>query len=160
MSTPHVSVCVAVIASMAVPLVFEPVKINGDVYVDGALQMNMPTHIYPIEETMYIWLKYNKTNPMRSVDTMDIGRFMQRCLGGIFNTQHAYTSCILKNYMSHCIQVQQLVPAYQMVRVNHGRYICHGINECALHMRKYEPDTKLMLIYVISMVVILSTLEA
>jgi NTE family protein len=39
----------AIIASASVPLIFKPVRINGDVYVDGGLLNNMPVH--PLKKT-------------------------------------------------------------------------------------------------------------
>ncbi|MHC4708048.1 MAG: patatin-like phospholipase family protein [Planctomycetota bacterium] len=44
--TPNLSIWRAVRASMSIPLIFEPVKIDGDLYVDGALGWIFPINIY------------------------------------------------------------------------------------------------------------------
>lgn len=44
--TPDISLSKAVRASMSVPLVFEPVEINGERYIDGGVSANFPVDIY------------------------------------------------------------------------------------------------------------------
>jgi NTE family protein len=41
-TTPNLSVVSAVLASSAIPIIFKPVAINGELYLDGALSVNCP----------------------------------------------------------------------------------------------------------------------
>lgn len=41
-TTPNLSVVQAVLASSAIPIIFKPVPINGEFYLDGALSVNCP----------------------------------------------------------------------------------------------------------------------
>ena len=50
--TPTVSVIDAVCASMSVPLLFKPVNIGGDLYVDGALSNNVPADYFDVSKTL------------------------------------------------------------------------------------------------------------
>lgn len=43
-----------ILASMAIPLVFPPVEINGQLYVDGGLQINVLLGVFPLEKTL-VW---------------------------------------------------------------------------------------------------------
>lgn len=45
-NTPNVAIWQAVRASMSIPLVFEPAKVNDSYYVDGGLAWNYPIDIY------------------------------------------------------------------------------------------------------------------
>jgi len=44
--SPDLPVCQAVRASISIPLIFEPVTINGDYFVDGGLAVNFPIGLY------------------------------------------------------------------------------------------------------------------
>ena len=50
--TPTVPVIDAVCASMSVPLLFKPVKIGDDLYVDGALSNNVPANYFDVTKTL------------------------------------------------------------------------------------------------------------
>ncbi len=51
-----VSVTEAVLASMALPFVYPPIHIDGSVYVDGGCQMNLPICVFPVENTLALWI--------------------------------------------------------------------------------------------------------
>ena len=51
--TPELKIVDAVMASCSIPLVFAPININGDMYVDGALTLNTPS-TFPMNHTM-VW---------------------------------------------------------------------------------------------------------
>lgn len=55
-SHPNLSVAEAVVASMCVPILFEPCSIDGRVYVDGGLTQNVPLSFFPIDESLVIRL--------------------------------------------------------------------------------------------------------
>jgi predicted acylesterase/phospholipase RssA len=55
-TVPSYRVFESVAASMSVPLLFSPCIINGQCFVDGGLQDNCPFRMFPIEETMILYL--------------------------------------------------------------------------------------------------------
>ena len=61
-ATPGVSITEAVLASMALPFVYPPIKINGSVYVDGGCQLNLPLCVFPIERTLALWIREAKAD--------------------------------------------------------------------------------------------------
>lgn len=52
-NTPHIPVAKAVAASMALPPVFKPVELNGDLHCDGALTSNLPAWAFDGEQKYY-----------------------------------------------------------------------------------------------------------
>ena len=67
--TPDVRIIDAVIASMSLPLIFPPVNINGDLYIDGGVGMNFPvTAFNEPQATLGLCLR---THPLQaSTDTL------------------------------------------------------------------------------------------
>ena len=55
--TPNLSVVAAVVASMSVPLIFPPMEIAGEIYIDGGICVNLPLFAFPVEETILVRLK-------------------------------------------------------------------------------------------------------
>ncbi len=49
---PDMVVAEGIAASMAIPFIFPPRKINGSYYVDGGLTNNYPIDLFPIEQTI------------------------------------------------------------------------------------------------------------
>lgn len=61
---PNLPVTHAVFMSMCIPFLFAPFEYNTDLFVDGALTMNLPS-IFPAEKTMCILLEYpQKRDPI------------------------------------------------------------------------------------------------
>ena len=54
LSTPNFKVFESVTASMAIPMLFVPIIINGHYYVDGGLSDNCPFHVFPPDENFII----------------------------------------------------------------------------------------------------------
>lgn len=67
--TPFVPVKAAVLASMALPLVFPSVVIGNSLYCDGALMMNFPFHAFPPSESFGLWLQ-TKPQPAKIADLL------------------------------------------------------------------------------------------
>ena len=70
-NTPNASVIEAVVASMSVPIMFEPVKINGEYYVDGVLSYDMPMDIFsniPNHNKLGILLMPCKSEELQTYD--------------------------------------------------------------------------------------------
>jgi NTE family protein len=60
--TPHVRVLDAVLASMAIPVLFTPVKINNEWYIDGGVTCHFPIEQGHPETTLGIYLKGAERN--------------------------------------------------------------------------------------------------
>lgn len=62
-TTPNVSVFKACSASIAIPLLYQPVKINGYYYLDGGLSNNLPIDVFkdvPRENILAVAIESNK----------------------------------------------------------------------------------------------------
>jgi hypothetical protein len=55
--TPDVKVADAINASIAIPLLFEPVLIEENLYCDGGCQLNLPIGVFPLHETLAFWIR-------------------------------------------------------------------------------------------------------
>lgn len=66
-SHPGASVCRAVIASMAMPLLFTPVKMGDELFVDGGLGDNFPVSVFPVDTTLGIRIHLDLSPPWDNV---------------------------------------------------------------------------------------------
>jgi len=55
-TTPHYRVFESVAASMCIPLLFAPCIINGQCYVDGGMNDNCPFRVFPLQESLVLYL--------------------------------------------------------------------------------------------------------
>lgn len=55
-TTPNFPIIPILVASSAIPLVFEPVQYNNNIYVDGGMLDNFPMHLFPKKLTLGIHL--------------------------------------------------------------------------------------------------------
>lgn len=97
LSTPHVKVADAVVASMSIPLIFAPVQLHplsSDQYVDGALTNNFPVQEFVLEETMLFWI-YGRLNPLKHV-----GHFMMNAGQTVIRTLDALRLSVLHSQLS------------------------------------------------------------
>lgn len=62
--TPDMRVADAVFISMCIPLVFSPVKYDGDLYADGALTCNYPCDCFVAEETLLLGVESSTRVPI------------------------------------------------------------------------------------------------
>jgi len=63
-TSPTLSVRDAVVASMCVPILFEPVTIDGCLCVDGGLVENLPVHFFDVEQS---WIFHFRNPGARSI---------------------------------------------------------------------------------------------
>ena len=74
--TPDFSVIMAIRISMSVPIIFTPVKLDGIVYVDGAIVNNFPINHCPEYKTIGFYVKNSKkaeVNSIQDVVTLCLG---------------------------------------------------------------------------------------
>ncbi len=65
-SSPDTPIWLAVRASMSIPVLFEPVEINGDLFVDGGMAWNYPVNMFDTEKPDTVhggttWVRNDKT---------------------------------------------------------------------------------------------------
>jgi len=95
---PNLPIWLAVRASMSIPLLFEPVKINSQYHVDGGLAWNFPIDLYDTTSV-------NETNgdSTRDYNAATLGFFLEPAAlvdtGKAFKTNH-YPIDSLKSYAS------------------------------------------------------------
>lgn len=64
---PAKPVCTAVTCSMALPILFAPVSLDGCLYIDGGLGDNFPTHVYPPHSTLGLQIHLQTTPPYDNI---------------------------------------------------------------------------------------------
>jgi len=65
--TPEMSIYTAMLISIALPLLFQPIKYNGNYYVDGGIYLNYPIELSEnIDTTIGIVLGMSKTNKIHN----------------------------------------------------------------------------------------------
>jgi len=87
-STPHVDVASAVVASLSVPLVFAPVNIDGELYLDGALMRDFIFDSFPSKSTIGVWLKIPETKVSTEELYGSITKFAGRLWQSLMDSQH------------------------------------------------------------------------
>lgn len=76
--TPSMSIYTALLISIALPLLFQPIKYNGHFYVDGGTYLNYPIELSEnINKTIGIILGMSKTN-----DINDFMKYISVLMGG------------------------------------------------------------------------------
>jgi len=75
-TTPDFSVIMAIRISMSVPVIFTPVKLDGIVYVDGAIVNNFPINHCPEFKTLGFYVKNSKKSEVNSIQDV-----VTLCLG-------------------------------------------------------------------------------
>ena len=53
---PDTSVKDAILASMAIPVIYPPVLLQQQLYIDGGCQCNLPLGVYPLTHTLALWI--------------------------------------------------------------------------------------------------------
>src|SRR5262245_55695553 len=84
-TTPDVSVVDAVIASMSMPVVFKPWRIDGERYIDGALVSNLPVWTFDEERQLFpdAWTIAFEIADAHSLSDAPAGRGVRSLLVGI-----------------------------------------------------------------------------
>lgn len=70
-NTPDVSVIDALIASCSIPILFQPIKINGALYIDGMFYNNCPHNVCENEYIQTICINMTTTELFENIDTYD-----------------------------------------------------------------------------------------
>lgn len=73
--SPDFSVITAIRISISVPIIFTPVNIDDELYVDGALVNNFPISYCPVNNTIGFYIKNSNNKKI-----IDIPTFMMACL--------------------------------------------------------------------------------
>lgn len=78
---PNTMVWQAMAASMSLPIIFEPVTIDGVEYIDGGIMQNVPVSKFKPKETLYFKLmSYYEEKSMEKTDIIDYIAHIVECL--------------------------------------------------------------------------------
>ena len=112
--TPDVSVLSALAASMAVPLFFVPVEINGRSYVDGAVTANFPIDAVnkDIIPDAVIGMHIVAAKKSYVSPTASLANLMQSLLGALLNLNHLEQ--VLRRYKNIVVMDRCPVPNFPM----------------------------------------------
>lgn len=101
-TTPDMLINTAVRISCSIPLMFNSVKINDKIYVDGGIVDNYPIHLFKgdLDKTIGFYIKYNSQG---SDDIVSIDKFILNILGAVNNK---FESLLLCNYKKNTIIIE------------------------------------------------------
>ena len=94
--TPHVSIVNAINASIALPVIFDPVIINNEMYVDGGCQYNLPFNVFPAKKTLAFWIRI-KPETLTVLELKNSTTYVKRIAETFFYTQDSFIESILIN---------------------------------------------------------------
>lgn len=80
-TSPQFSVITAIRISISVPVIFTPIQLDGDVYVDGGLVNNFPINHCPENETLGFYIKNSNGKKIDGIQSLILS-----CLGLLTDT--------------------------------------------------------------------------
>jgi predicted acylesterase/phospholipase RssA len=83
-NTPDMSVITALRISISIPIIFTPVKYNGDMYIDGCFKNGFPLDYCNKETTLGLCIQNINNN--RSEDSLFLPYFFKNCLSILVDT--------------------------------------------------------------------------
>ena len=112
--TPDVKVTRALLASMCLPLLFDPIKIDGESFVDGGLSDNCPFAFDVLDILDSMRRRHQPHQPFRCLNFV----FTQEKRGGKLSLSNMFTALVsgsvnFYNYQLHMIQVlNRMLPGF------------------------------------------------
>jgi predicted acylesterase/phospholipase RssA len=94
-NTPDALVVDVVIASMSLPLLFPPIKIDGDLYVDGGIVLNFPISAFEPSRTLGLWLRTKPSSLTTVALETSILCYVTQLARGIFYAQDEVVQALL-----------------------------------------------------------------
>ena len=104
--TPTFSVINAIRISISIPIVFTPVTIDNDVFVDGALVNNFPINHCPENQTIGLYIKNSKECTVNSIQSLVI-----QCLS---ITSDTISEIYINKYKKNIIKI--INPNYEFTK--------------------------------------------
>ena len=103
--TPDVAVVQAILASMAIPTIYPPVRIGAGLYVDGGLCMNFPFCVFPKKDSFGLWLQHkqrNTTDP-DNILSCTMTFFKSMALSLFYSQDLLLNEMLLPDYRDHIV---------------------------------------------------------
>ncbi len=104
-----------VLASCAVPMIFKPIEIDGAMYVDGGIIMNLPSSIVKYDCDYLIGVSLNPIYKLSNNEIQSIISLMNRCLDISINS-HSREQKMLCNLL---IESDQIIP-FSKFKLSHA----------------------------------------
>ena len=136
-TTPAVSVTDALLASMAVPLVFPPISIDGQLYIDGGCQLNLPISVFPVELTLALRIRENTEISTKPETFIEIVRQIFRTF--YFSQDVVVNECYKEN-KANIVQLSAASTGILLTPVKNNALPIHrGYTATGMHLLKFSP---------------------
>lgn len=148
---PTVLIIDAIRASIAIPVVFPPVRIQSELYVDGGLVQNIIYNYFPLAETCFFWVRIKLDYLRTDVLLSSTYQYFKRIL--------LTTACYPENFIkskiedAKCFELPHLLSVVEMEEQNWFRFIEAGVNI----MRKEYKKEFIMILFTLLFLRILRT---
>lgn len=141
-NSPDVKVDLAIVASMAIPFVFPPIDIDGILYVDGGCQSNLPLHIFPVEQTLALWI-IDKARPVSKTDIINhFPVFGKQFISLFFNTHDALLETLfLPRYKNNLVILKPFTRGFMICPIaDITKPLAQGFHAMFEHLCAFEKN--------------------
>ena len=156
--TPNVSVLDAVAASMCIPLLSQPVKIDDNYYVDGCLTNNLPYEIFNninqddiLNVAIYIKKDYEVTDTIKTDEELNFFNYYKQICSIIYsNSLHCSYISKLPNFKNPLLISDSPFTSFYNIKVSDNsiafnikdddiqNLILQGFRDISIYMKQFE----------------------
>lgn len=156
--TPNVSVLDAVAASMCIPLLSQPVKIDDNYYVDGCLTNNLPYEIFNninqddiLNVAIYIKKDYEVTDTIKTDEELNFFNYYKQICSIIYsNSLHCSYISKLPNFKNPLLISDSPFTSFYNIKVSDDsiafnikdddiqNLILQGFRDISIYMKQFE----------------------
>ena len=156
--TPNVSVLDAVAASMCIPLLSQPIKIDDNYYVDGCLTNNLPYEIFKninqddiLNVAIYIKKDYEVTDIIKTDDELNFFNYYKQICSIIYsNSLHCSYISKLPNFKNPLLICDSPFTSFYNIKVSDDsiafnikdddiqNLILQGFRDISNYMKQFE----------------------
>ena len=156
--TPNVSVLDAVAASMCIPLLSQPVKIDDNYYVDGCLTNNLPYEIFNninqddiLNVAIYIKKDYEVTDIIKTDEELNFFNYYKQICSIIYsNSLHCSYISKLPNFKNPLLISDSPFTSFYNIKVSDDsiafnikdddiqNLILQGFRDISIYMKQFE----------------------
>ena len=156
--TPNVSVLDAVAASMCIPLLSQPIKIDDNYYVDGCLTNNLPYEIFNninqddiLNVAIYIKKDYEVTDTIKTDEELNFFNYYKQICSIIYsNSLHCSYISKLPNFKNPLLISDSPFTSFYNIKVSDDsiafnikdddiqNLILQGFRDISIYMKQFE----------------------
>jgi hypothetical protein len=148
---PDVSVKKAVLASMAIPIMYPPVRIDDQLYIDGGCQLNLPICVYPLDQTLALWIRESITPASRNKVLSEFTTFTKQVIKTFFYAQDTLIyNCFFVKFPNNFVQLPAFTNGFLPVpQHNTSRAIRMGSLRTGQHLLSVCPCASVLFLLII-----------